>query len=299
MSPVRISLCAGAVWILALTASAEQDENQTPIVISAVPRTETTAPATVSSPPPDAQVTPSGLATQVLKTGDGSEHPGDNDCVSIVFRAWRRDGKLFSTSGLADEPATQCLRPAMPGIAEALKLMVVGEKRRIWLPANLTAAAVAHHAEKHLMKDSEMPLIDLTFDLELVGILQAPPTPSDLRPPAKGALRMPSGVVMQILKPGTGSSHPSVTSWLTLNYTGWTSDGKLFESTALVNHPRLVLFGMALPGWQEALASLVVGEKVRLWIPAALAYGEHPHSTFQPAGDLVYDLELLGFNELP
>jgi FKBP-type peptidyl-prolyl cis-trans isomerase len=282
--------------ILTLSACDGQDQSQPLVSTTPATRTETTAaPADVASPPPDAQITPSGLRTKVVTVGNGSEHPGDNDCVRIIFRAWRRDGKLFSTSGLGDETSTQCLRPAMPGVAEALKLMAAGEKRRIWVPANLSAAAVAHHGEKHFMKDPGSPLIDLTFDLQLVEILRAPPTPSDLRPPAQGVLKLRSGVWMQILKPGTGSSHPSVTSWLTLDYTGWTSDGKLFESTVLVKHPRLMLLGTALPGWQEALAGMVAGEKVRLWVPAALAYGEKPASKFLPAGDLIYDLEMPAF----
>ncbi len=37
---------------------------------------------------------------------------------------------------------------------------------------------------------------------------------------------------------------------------------------------------------------MVVGDKMRLWIPAALAYGAKPASPGNPAGDLVFDLEL-------
>jgi FKBP-type peptidyl-prolyl cis-trans isomerase len=277
-------------------ADTDLDDSQTPHGASVPGSADMAeAPPDVLLPSADAQKTTSGLATKVLKIGVGSDHPADNDCVSIVFRAWRRDGTLVSTSGHGDEASTQCVRPAMPGIAEALKLMVVGEKRRIWLPADLTHVAVVHHAHKQLM-DSETSKMDLTFDLELVRILRAPPTPSDLRSPAKGALRMPSGVYMQILKPGVGRSHPSVTSWLTVDYTGWTSDGKLFESTALVDHPRLVPFGMTLPGWQDTLQNMVVGEMVRLWVPAALAYGDNPEDMLLPKGDLIYDLQLLAFN---
>jgi FKBP-type peptidyl-prolyl cis-trans isomerase len=287
---VGVGLCAGILYFLTLTAHAEQNESQTPRGRRVA---TTAAPEDVLLPPADAQRAQSGLATKVLKTGIGSEHPSDNDCVSVMFQAWRRDGTLFSVSGgLGNQAATQCLRPAMPGIAEALKLMVVGEKRRVWLPADLTRAVVAHHSDKH--SDMETPSVDLTFDLELVRIIQAPPTPSDLRPPARGALKLPHGVFMQVLKPGSGSSHPSVTSWLTLDYTGWTSDGKLFESTVLAGHPRLVLLGATLPGWQDALKTMVVGEKVRLWVPAAAAYGEEPDKGL-PAGDLIYDVEIVGF----
>jgi len=233
---------------------------------------------------------------RVLRPGAGSEHADDNDCVIVVFQAWRRDGSLFSTSGPHEEATTQCLRTAMPGVAEALKLMVVGERRRVWVPAALAHAPMAHHGDKHLAQTEPEPEnVDLTLDLELRRILKSPPTPSTLTPPAQGAERLPSGVFMQILTPGVGTSHPSVKSWVTLDYTGWTSDGKLFESTIMSGHPAVLLLGMALAGWQDSLQLMVVGEKVRLWVPAALAYGEKPQSRSLPAGNLVYDVELLAF----
>jgi len=251
-------------------------------------------PQDVAAPPGDVEKAPSGVAMKVLRPGVGSEHAVDNDCVSVVFRAWRRDGSLFSTSGPHGEATTQCLRTAMPGVAEALKLMVVGERRRVWIPAALAHAPVAHHGEKHLAQAAPEN-VDLTFDLELIRILKSPPTPSDLTSPAQGAVRMPSGVIMRVLTPGVGTSHPSVNNWVTVDYTGWTSDGKLFETTIMSGHPAVVLLGRALAGWQDSLPHMVVGEKVRLWIPAALAFGEKPDSRFLPAGNLVYDLELLAF----
>ena len=294
---VTVGLCATVLGVCVPTARAGQ--NQAPPEASALKLASTaSAPPDVSAPPADAQTTPSGVATKVLKAGQGDDHPDDNDCVTMVSRAWRRDGTLFSRSSLGDETVVQCLRPAMPGIAEALKLMVAGETRRIWLPADLTAPPVAHHGEKHMMEAKE-PLVDLTLDVQLVQILHAPPTPSDLKQPPKGSIKLPSGVYMQVLKPGTGSLHPVMSSWITLDYTGWTSDGRLFESTVLAGHSRVIRLGMAIPGWQAALPSMVAGEKVRLWIPAALAYRDHPDNRFLPAGDLVFDLEILAFGDLP
>jgi FKBP-type peptidyl-prolyl cis-trans isomerase len=258
-----------------------------------LPPISATVPADVASPPARAQRTASGLATTVLTPGDGNDHPVDNDCVKIVFRAWRRDGSLFSASG--EEAVTQCLRPAMSGIAEALKLMSAGEERLIWLPANLTAAAMAHHADKNLI-DTVAANVDLTFDLRLVRILHAPPMPSPLTPPADDVVKFKSGAVMQILKRETSTEHPSATSWLKLAYTGWTRNGELFESTEIAGAPVLVPFGMTPPAWQESLLTMVPGEKVRLWIPASLGYGGRPDSRLLPAGDLIYDIEILGIN---
>jgi len=132
-------------------------------------------------------------------------------------------------------------------------------------------------------------------DLQLLQILKAPVAPENLKAPPPKALRTPGGVTLQILKAGTGTEHPTMNSQVTLNYSGWSMDGKLFESTIMSGHPSIVLVGTAKPGWREALLQMVIGEKARVWIPAALAYGNHPIERMAPAGALVYDFELLDF----
>jgi FKBP-type peptidyl-prolyl cis-trans isomerase len=47
-----------------------------------------------------------------------------------------------------------------------------------------------------------------------------------------------------------------------------------------------------ITGWTEMLQMMVVGEKIRVWIPAALAYGDHPQGG-QPGGMLVFEMELI------
>ncbi len=232
---------------------------------------------------------------EVLKAGEGTEHPAGDDCVVMSFMAWKRDGSLFATSGVHGESAVQCLFTVMPGVAEALKSMLVGEKRRIWIPSRLAYAAhIAHHGNKQ-MHEEEAQKPDLTVDLELLRILKVPPPPSDIKSPPSTALKTPSGVAIQVLEPGTGSEHPGMNNRVRLNYTGWTADGKLVETT-LTSHPAVVLLGTALPGWREALPRMVVGEKARIWVPSAMAFGERSVDQLSPTGDLVYEIELLDFN---
>ncbi len=207
--------------------------------------------------------------------------------------AWKRDGALFSASGPRGESSVQCLNTAIPGIALALQSMVEGERRRVWIPAQLSFVThMAHHPGKPMPTD-ETPRVDLTFDLELIRILKAPPTPNDLRTPPRAASWTPSGVAIQVLRPGVGTVHPTMNNSVKVNYTVWTADGKLYESTVISDHPATFLLGTALAGWREALPRMVPGEKARLWIPAALAYGDHPANPLLPAGPLVYDLELM------
>ena len=251
-----------------------------------------TPPPDVAAPPPDAQITQSGLGMKVLKAGSGTEHPVANDCVTVSFIAWKTDGALFSTSTSMNDSDMLCLNDSIVGISEALKQMVVGEKRRLWIPEDLTFHEGHHHVQ-HRPEDEEPPHKDLTFDLGLISILKAPPTPSDLKQAPETATRMPSGLAYEVLKNGTGDRHPAVTDKVTVHWSCWRADGRLFESTFTNKHPAQVTLATAMPGMREALSQMVVGEKARFWIPAALAYGEEPVEGFYPAGNLVYEIELL------
>lgn len=250
------------------------------------------APADVAAPPGSAQVTASGLAMNVLKPGTDTDHPAANDCVTVSFKAWKRDGTLFSTSTTMNDSDLLCLNAAIVGVSVALKGMTVGEKRRLWIPADLTFKPEHHHGEKR-PEDEDPPHYDLTFDLELLSILKAPPAPADLKQHPATAVRTPSGLAYQVLKSGAGTMHPSATSTVTVHVSAWQNDGRLFESTVLTNHPARVSLATAPEGWREALCTMVAGEKTRFWIPAALAFGEEPANSFDPKGDLVYEIELL------
>jgi FKBP-type peptidyl-prolyl cis-trans isomerase len=251
------------------------------------------APPDVTAPPPGAQVSPSGMASKVLKQGTGSEHPAGNDCVRVTFTAWRRDGTLFATSTSMDSSEVLCMSVALQGVFEALQGMVVGERRRLWLPVELTYKVGHHHGQRR-PEDEDPPKADLTFDIELRSILKAPPTPDDLTAPPADAVKTPSGLIYKILKNGTGNTHPSMSNNVLVHFSCWTvKQGRLFESTVMAGHPALIRLATAVASWREALPHMVVGDKARLWVPSALAYGEAPANRFHPPGDLVYDIELL------
>lgn len=278
-----LSLCAG------------MSGQGTPTLQTVSGPAEFPAPSDVAAPPAGASKLGSGVATRTLRAGSGRVRPSDNDCAEVSFVAWKRDGSLAAASGPHAEPTIQCLSAAIPGVATALASMVAGEKRRVWVPAEFSVVTHMAHHPGRAMHHEETPRSDLTFDLELIRVLRAPRTPSDLRTPPRTAYRTPSGVVIQMLKPGSGTGHPSMDSRVKLNYTGWTVDGKVFESTMISEHPATFLLGTALPGWREALPHMRPGEKARIWIPADLAYGDHPANPLLPAGLLVYDMELVEF----
>jgi len=101
-----------------------------------------------------------------------------------------------------------------------------------------------------------------------------------------------SGLASRVLKHGEGAEHPKATSNVTVHYTGWTTDGKMFDSS--VTRGKSISFGLnqVIPGWTEGLQLMVAGEKRRFWIPEELAYKGAPGT---PQGTLVFDVELISF----
>ncbi len=75
-----------------------------------------------------------------------------------------------------------------------------------------------------------------------------------------------------------------------VHYTGWTTDGKMFDSSRTRGQPARFPLRAVIAGWTEGLQLMTVGEQRRLWIPEALAYKGVPG---RPAGMLVFDVELL------
>src|SRR5262252_4468242 len=124
----------------------------------ASPQRAIAAPPDVATSPSDARTTASGVAMKVLKHGRGAERPRDNDCVKAHFTVWQRNGAMLASSRLRDTAEVQCIQTVFPGVAEALKTMVVGEERRIWVPGRLTFTSAD--------EDDTPPKVDITMDIE-------------------------------------------------------------------------------------------------------------------------------------
>jgi FKBP-type peptidyl-prolyl cis-trans isomerase len=243
------------------------------------------APSDVASPPADAQKTSSGLATKVLTAGTGKEHPTDDARVKVHYTGWSKDGKMFDSSVVRGEPASFGVTGVIRGWTEALKLMVVGEKRRLWIPADLAYGEVA--------KRPGAPTGQLTFDVELLDIMAAPKAPEDVAAPPKDAKKTTTGLAYKVLTTGKGKTHPTASSRVTVHYTGWSKDGKMFDSSVVRDTPATFSLGQVIPGWTEGVQLMVEGEKTRFWIPGKLAYGDTPKRPGAPAGQLTFDIELL------
>ena len=272
-----------SIWIAALMiASIASGQTPGPSPIS--------APDDVAAPPAEAEKTASGLASKVLTPGKGSAHPAKTDLVTVHYTGWTTDGKMFDSSVSTGKPATFPLDKVIAGWTEGVQLMVAGEKRRLWIPEELAYKGKAGR-----------PAGMLVFDVELISFAAPTPketpsdprkAPDDVQRPPGDAKRTGSGLSYKVLKPGRGGRRPTATSSVTVHYSGWTTDGKLFDSSVVRGEPATFPLNRVIPGWTEGVQLMVEGEKRRFWIPESLAYaGQGPIF-----GDLVFDIELIKIN---
>ena len=75
-----------------------------------------------------------------------------------------------------------------------------------------------------------------------------------------------------MLKPGIGTRMPTAQERVTVHYTGWTTDGKMFDSSVSRGTPTTFRLDGVIAGWTEGVALMVEGERTRFWIPQDLAY---------------------------
>jgi peptidylprolyl isomerase len=238
------------------------------------------APEDVAAAPGDAQRTPSGLASKVIRPGTGSARPGPRDRVTVHYTGWTTDGRMFDSSVTRGEPATFGLDGVIPGWTEGLQLMVAGERRRFWIPGSLA------------YEGRPGPQGTLVFDVELISFVAAPEPPAvpeDVAAAPRTAQTTASGLASRVLRPGTGSRHPTETNTVEVHYTGWTTDGEMFDSSVTRGETATFPLNRVIPGWTEGVQLMVEGEKRRFWIPASLAY----EGRRGPQGTLVFDVELV------
>ncbi len=145
------------------------------------------------------------------------------------------------------------------------------------------------NAIKHTLLAPTIVGLVFAAALSLAQAQQAVPAPPDVAAPPPDAEITASGLASKVLQPGTGTRHPKATDMVEVNYTGWTTDGKMFDTSA-GGDPLQFPLSQVIAGWTEGVQLMVEGEKRRFWIPENLAYQGAPG---YPAGMLVFDVELL------
>ena len=247
-------------------------------VLAQVPAT----PPDVAAVPDDVERAPSGLASRMLTPGSGDRHVTETDLVVVHYTLWTTDGRLIDSTHQRETTARFSLNGVIPGWRECVTQMMVGESRRCWVPQEL-----AYKGQK------DRPRGMLVFDVEVVSAEPSPTVPPpDVAMPPSDALQTESGLHYKELQPGIGARKPYEDGAVTVHYTGWTTAGKMFDSSIARGQPTSFGLGDVIKGWSEGVQLMVEGQKMRFWIPEALAYAEGGG----PQGMLVFDIELLSID---
>jgi peptidylprolyl isomerase len=248
---------------------------------SIAPAQDFSAPPDVAAPPGDASKHDSGLVSKAITPAASSEKPNATDVVTVHYTGWvAADGRMYDSSVARGTPSTFPLNRVMAGWRECVQLMAIGEKRRCWVPENLAYRGAAGR-----------PKGTVVFDIELLDFRPSPTiAPADVEQPPEDARRTATGLAYKVLRPGKGVRNPQAWSRVTVHYTGWTTDGKMFDSSVARGAPATLGLEEVIRGWTEGMQLMVEGERTRFWIPEALAYKGEAGS---PRGMLVFDVELI------
>jgi len=114
------------------------------------------------------------------------------------------------------------------------------------------------------------------------------PAPPDVAAIPPDADVRSSGLATRVLKGGSGEERPWSRDRVSVHYTGWTTDGKMFDSSVQRGSPTTFGLDQVIAGWTEGVQLMKEGETRRMWIPEDLAYKGK-----SPKGMLVFDVTLI------
>jgi FKBP-type peptidyl-prolyl cis-trans isomerase FklB len=113
----------------------------------------------------------------------------------------------------------------------------------------------------------------------------------------EGVVALSSGLQYKVLQKGSGAK-PSLTDVVSVHYRGTFLDGQVFDSSYERGKPQVFPVNRVIPGWSQALQLMQVGDKVQVFIPHYLAYGEAGFGDdIPPCTTLVFEMELLGIEQ--
>lgn len=105
---------------------------------------------------------------------------------------------------------------------------------------------------------------------------------------------LPRGIYYKVLSEGRNDGrHPSPRSIVTAHYTGWTINGKKFDSSR-GGAPLAIRLCDVIEGWIVAMQQMCVGDRWEVYIPAEMGYGKFSQPGIPAGSTLIFEIELLG-----
>ena len=110
----------------------------------------------------------------------------------------------------------------------------------------------------------------------------------------EGVKALPRGIYYKVLAEGRNDGrHPSPRSIVTAHYTGWTINGKKFDSSR-GGAPLAIRLCDVIEGWIVAMQQMCVGDRWEVYIPAEMGYGKFSQPDIPAGSTLIFEIELLG-----
>lgn len=238
----------------------------------------------------DTLKTASGLKYFIIQSNNSGDKVAVGTKVTFHYSSFLKDGKMFDSSVERGAPLTVKVGQAQlfPGLDEGIQLLHKGEKAKFIIPYQLA------FGEK-----GQPPTIpakaDVIFDIEVLDVQKLiVPVLFDIT--GKEAKTTASGLKYYEVYKSSNPVKAEVGAKVKVHYSGYLADGKMFDSSVERGEPIEFELGkkMVIAGWDEGIALMNVGDKFRLIIPYALAYGEQGRPPQIPAkADLTFDVELV------
>ena len=110
----------------------------------------------------------------------------------------------------------------------------------------------------------------------------------------EGVKALPRGIYYKVLAEGRNDGrHPSPRSIVTAHYTGWTIDGRKFDSSR-DGAPLAIRLCDLIEGWIVAMQQMCVGDRWEVYIPAEMGYGKFSQPGIPAGSTLIFEIELIG-----
>lgn len=238
------------------------------------------------------ETTASGLKVIRINKVDKNAIKAENgDNIEVHYTGYFEDGKIFDSSVRRGEPIQFTLGKGqvIKGWEEGLSMLSTGEKARIIIPYQLAYG-----------ENGRPPAIpakaNLIFDVELISV-HKPVVPVAFDTKGKDTLKTSSGLKYIVVQKADKKAIKAENGkTVKVHYSGYFEDGKMFDSSVQRGTPFEFKLGsgMVIKGWDEGVALMHVGEKIRFLIPYQLAYGENGYpGAIPPKSNLIFDVELL------